>query len=108
MCFFLDLAWLPFASVTLGSLLTNFLEPQFPQVRGSLQADGGVCCGLGLDERWLCGNQDARGYSSYSGVIARQICPTARQICPTLASRGWECVWGAQWEKRGSGPWYHC
>lgn len=46
---FLDLAWLPVASATLGSLVTKLLEPQFPQVRWAGRADGGTCHGLGLE-----------------------------------------------------------
>ena len=47
--FVFDLAWLPVASVTLGSLLTSYLEPQFYQVRWAGPADGGNGCGLGLE-----------------------------------------------------------
>lgn len=39
LCVFFDLAWLPVASMTLGSLLTSHLEPQFHQVRWAGQAD---------------------------------------------------------------------
>lgn len=73
---FLDLAWLPVASATLGSLLAlGILESQFPQVRWAGRANGGTCREPGLGRPWLCSNQDGGGGSSSSGVIARLPCP---------------------------------